>query len=597
LIIALAAVGAKAQQLGTMKGFKAAANFDPPDQTRIKSLLQAAEARPLPNGQYLLTDVTLQSYLKTGEAEYVIKAPECLYDNRAKSARSAGPVRLQTADAKFSLEGQGFRWLQERSSLVISNRVHTVVEPGALESRPELRRESGDDDTGMIEISSDRFEYAGGPGTGVYDGNVRVAGTNQNLALWSKTLTVKLPMSGRRLQEVIASQDVAVHYGEIDATGQKAVYSTATGLVRMSGQPAWRTEQREGRADQLLIDRTNRIFRAEGNAWLKMATQGLGFSELLPASRSESKPTAPATNQFLDILCGSYEVRTNLAVFTNDVRLTEQIAGETRGKMNCELLTATFAGSNQLQRLVAERNVVIRDGTNWLRGGQAVYTGTNGILGLTQKPSWGSGPRGGKGERLRVDTRGNEMQVSGNALMRLPAEDFAESAMLDQGATPKAQPAAMTTNQLAEIFCEEYTLRPHSATFQGGVYVSHPRMYWACEALTAEMSATGGKIEKIIAQQGVVFDLVDSDGEKVHGKGDEAVYTYKVAGTITNDLVELTGSPAMLESANGTNQNPIIILDRARRQIVTPGNYRLYGPARNAVTNLPSLSGQGPGRK
>jgi len=589
LLVALIPYPGTAQRLPPMKGFKASANFDPPDQTRIRSLLSAAKAQPLPNGhQYLLTDVTLQSFLKTGDAEYVIKAPECLYDNEGKSASSAGPLRLQTADGKFSIEGEGFRWLQGNSCLVISNRVHTVVEAGAIESRPELRRESGDrSDTGMIEIASDRFEYAGGPGTGVYQGNVRVAGTNQNLALWSKTLTVKLPMSGRQLQEVIASQDVSAHYGEVDATGQKAVYSTATGLLRMLGEPAWRTVQREGRADQLLIDRTNRIFRAEGNAWLRMASQGLGFSELLPGSKPQAKPTGPGTNQFLDILCGTYEVRTNLAVFQDDVRLTEQIAGQARGKMECELLTATFAGSNQLQRLVAERNVVIRDGTNWLRGGQAVYTGTNGLLELVQKPAWGSGAREGKGEKLRVDTRADEMHVSGNALMRLPADELAQSATLGQGPAPKARPAA-ATNQVAEIFSEEYTLRPHNARFRGGVYVSHPRMYWACEDLTAEMSGAGGQVEKIFAEEGVVFDLIDADGEKTHGKGDQAVYTYKVAGAVTNDLVELTGSPAMLESANGTNQNRIIILDRAHHQLITPGDYRLYGTTKTNVPVLPS---------
>jgi hypothetical protein len=118
-------------------------------------------------------------------------------------------------------------------------------------------------------------------------------------------------------------------------------------------------------------------------------------------------------------------------------------------------------------------------------------------------------------------------------------------------------------------------------------------MNWACETLTVRLPPAGGQVESIVAERGVAFDVVDDKGQKVHGRGDKAVYTYAVTPTGTNDLIELTGIPAVLESAQGTNENKIIILDRTHHKVITPGDYRIQtAPLKGSGTNalvLPNI--------
>ena len=242
-----------------------------------------------------------------------------------------------------------------------------------------------------LEIFSDRFQYSVNSGEGVYSDNVRVAGTN--LLMTQKVLTLKVPLQEGRLQSVLAEQNVIFDYTNSDhekihATGEKANYSADTGLLKMSGHPAWRADQREGSGDEILIDRTNKIYRATGKAWLKMAGRSLGGAGFLPSTNS-----LPATNQVVEIRSDNYELRTNLAVFRQDVHLTQRAGEQLKGKMDCGLLTVTFAGTNQLQRMVAEKGVVIEEGDRGFAAGQGgLYrdqwiAGVDRQAGLARRPA------------------------------------------------------------------------------------------------------------------------------------------------------------------------------------------------------------------
>jgi len=66
--------------------------------------------------------------------------------------------------------------------------------------------------------------------------------------------------------------------------------------------------------------------------------------------------------------------------------------------MSCGTLTAAFSGTNELQQLVAETQVILEQDTNRFTAGKAVYTGADGMVELTGNPSWRSGLREGKGD-------------------------------------------------------------------------------------------------------------------------------------------------------------------------------------------------------
>src|SRR6266404_2649544 len=143
------------------KGFKVADHYGPPYETQIKSLLQGGKATPLSGGKTLLSDgVTLQTFTETNTLQLIVKAPQCLYDSVEQTASSAGPLRVQLPDGRFSTEGEGFLWRQTNSSLFISNHVHTLVHSDALQS-PATNPQSKKSGTEAppTDIVSDRFSY------------------------------------------------------------------------------------------------------------------------------------------------------------------------------------------------------------------------------------------------------------------------------------------------------------------------------------------------------------------------------------------------------------------------------------------------------
>jgi len=325
----------------------------------------------------------------------------------------------------------------------------------------------------------------------------------------------------------------------------------------------------------LSIDRSNHIFRATGHAYLAMPGQGTaGF---LPATTAANTNSLSASNQIVEIQCESYEIRTNSADFRGPVLVTDRAEDRTQGTLSCGHMTATFSGTNQMERMVAQEKVIIAQESKLFTADKAVFTGTNGILELTGNPKWQDGTREGKGDTLLMNVGRNELLARENASLRLPAETFGQ----DSGqATPKVKPSpAGAPNQFADIFAREYSLGTNSAFFQGGVRVMHPQMKLTCETLSFDVPQGGGRAETIVARNSVDFDLQDEKGQNVCGTGQKAVYTYRVTGAGTNDLVELTGN-SMLTMTNGNSfQNSIIIMDRANSKVMAPGKYTIHGLA------------------
>ena len=564
------------------RGFKVEAYFQAPHENQLKWHLEGATFTPLTNSQFLLNDTTLQTYREIGGGEFVIKAPECLYDSLHTNASSAGPLHVQTADGKFSIDGDGFLWDQPNSKLFISNHVHTVISRELLESPGSNQPTStAQSEAGNIDIFSRWFEYAGEPGVGVYHDEVRATGTN--LALSCASLRFELPMSGPQkasgLQSINAEQAVVVDYGQIHAEGTGAVYSAQSGLLHLTGNPTWRAEQRQGRGDELVIDRTNNVFAAAGHGWLRMQGESLSDAGFLPGFGTNAPSASGDTNQSVEIVCANYEVHTNWAVFRDDVRATNFLGEAARSKMSCALMTVSISGTNQLERLVAETNVVIEQEDKRLAGGRAVYTAADSLLELTDHPIWQAGLRQGKGDLVQVEGRLSELRVRGNAWMQMPATELGQPQMAGGTAALKPKPAA-GTNDWAEVFCESYVLRTNNAFYEGGVYVSHPRMNWVCERLNANLGPPGTESKTMVAEEAVTFDLRDEKGT-VHGTGDKAVYDYSVLGTRTNDVLRLTGTPAYLQTTNGIVRDRLVLVDLASSKLVAPGNYLIRARATN----------------
>ena len=132
-----------------------------------------------------------------------------------------------------------------------------------------------------------------------------------------------------------------------------------------------------------------------------------------------------------------------------------------------------------------------------------------------------------------------------------------------------AQTGGITNFSDIHIFSDqaEFDLESNVAIYRGNVRVEEARMKLTCDLLTAKLPQRGGRIESIVAEQNVKFDLTDEKGQTVHGRGDKAVYTYQVSESGTNEVMELMGNP-VLETVQGDLTGDVITYDR------TTGRFR-----------------------
>jgi lipopolysaccharide export system protein LptA len=573
--------------------------YGPPNQTRIRLSLAGSRFQPLANDQWFITEPRLQVFSLQGETNLAVQAPQCTFDRPRGTVSSSGPMQAQLADGKFSISGVGFEWRQTNSDLFISNNVRTVLQPGML---ARASAEAGPA-KGPVEILSQQFDYSTNYGQAVWRVGVRVKG--EQLALSSGVLSAKL-LSGQqdlqgliapspgvqgqgqpqdksssqgRLESITAEQNVSVDYAGIQATGDPAVYTPETDELHLSGHPTWRAQSREGSADDLVLERTNQVLRAAGHGVLKMPGQGLARVDLLSQGAPRATNAVPPKDQLLEVRSESYIVRTNLAQFRGPVQVCERVGGEVQGTMSCGRLTVGFGQTNQLERMVAEPQVIIRQqGTEFLAG-KAVYEGTNGVMELTEEPRWQAGLRQGAGDLIWLSTKPEGMLVVGNAWMRLPAEELASAEAVSHGASDRPAAAGAANRQaaakpgetnapMALITAEEYTVTPQGAIFEQDAHIEHPQMIWSSQTITVQCPE-GGTTRHILAERAVWFELMGENDRKMEGLGDQADYAYSVTNGITNELMVLTGNLAQL---NLTRNPPDLAPTGNPAQFVPTGN-------------------------
>src|ERR1051325_6931878 len=101
-------------------------------------------------------------------------------------------------------------------------------------------------------------------------------------------------------------------------------------------------------------------------------------------------------------------------------------------------------------------------------------------------------------------------------------------------AKPERAPTVITSDAV------DFDLKTRLAVYRGNVRVEDPTMTLTCATMTAKVPESGGPIESLVAEQNVVIDATDDKGRITHGTCDKLVYTYHVAGGVTNETVELT---------------------------------------------------------
>jgi len=130
---------------------------------------------------------------------------------------------------------------------------------------------------------------------------------------------------------------------------------------------------------------------------------------------------------------------------------------------------------------------------------------------------------------------------------------------------PAAKPAERPPTQITSDSVD-FDLKTRTAVYRGHVRVADPTMSLSCEILTAKVPESGGSFDSIIAEQNVVIDAIDGKGQTNRAMGDRVIYTHKVEGSVTNEVIELTGNPR-LEAPQGALTGDTIVWDKANNRV------------------------------
>ena len=104
----------------------------------LKGLICGEQGRHLSNSLYFVTVMQLEHYAVEGVTNLLARAPECLFNMESHMAWSTGRLEIVGMSGAMTVEGnQGFQANLTNSTLIISNRVRTVIQRGLLnESKP-----------------------------------------------------------------------------------------------------------------------------------------------------------------------------------------------------------------------------------------------------------------------------------------------------------------------------------------------------------------------------------------------------------------------------------------------------------------------------
>lgn len=95
---------------------------------RLKGMILGEAGQHLSNRVFRITDMQLEHYELDGKTNLVARAPECLFDASDRVAWSTGRLEIVGLNGAMFVHGrQGFQARMTNSTLIISNRVRTII--------------------------------------------------------------------------------------------------------------------------------------------------------------------------------------------------------------------------------------------------------------------------------------------------------------------------------------------------------------------------------------------------------------------------------------------------------------------------------------
>lgn len=520
--------------------------FPGTNYTKLQHKLSAAQARSLPGNRQLLTDVKLQAFKLTGELELVIEVPECVFDQTNKTVGSPGALQVQSGDGRFRIAGDGFLYRQGESRVVISNRVHAIVETTNT--------------AGPLEITSRWFEFDKDRLRGVFHDEVHGGDADFDFTcgqLSVSAVTNQLVAATNRMAFDLVEADGA--FNVIGKAGgkqagrrvsaQRGVYRRNEGILELIGETQWQLEDdgRSGRSDRVTAWQTNGLVEALGAVALRSPRELLGAAGgMLTASNSPAAKSGRST--VIELFADRCTFRTNGNEFiaAGGVRLLDRT-----NQLTCDRLEAREGSSSALGKIAsATGHVIISRAGSSIVAERADYAETDGALIFTGDPRWRIEQNTGVAERLTIRTRAGEVLAENNVRVTVPLG-------AGTGSFLSLLPGETVTNSapaVIEVSAQSFLVRTNGrrVTFSGEVRVhqspktgSEPRLQ--SDELELRFSTNSPpRVERLEARRNVIFE----QGLPGVTNG-PAIYRRMTARTIAADADPATGKLGELVADGG----------------------------------------------
>jgi lipopolysaccharide export system protein LptA len=253
-----------------------------------------------------------------------------------------------------------------------------------------------------------------------------------------KFLTVLFSPKDNRLLQAIADDGVDLLNEGSHATGARAIYEFVNEKITLSGAPQWNVQDRKGSSDYVVFYPRSEELLALGNVHLIIPRSSVGELQTFgpqtnQAARAKDRPqtNAPPLEVFSDILSR----QGGLSIFRDHVRVLDD-----RSQITCAMLTVISGSSNQVERIVADRDVLIRQEDMIATGDRAVYSMTNGIVELIGHPRVTTPERTVTADTLFLNRQNGTFHLRGKYRIEMKAKKGPTASI------PKEQ-AALTSRQ------------------------------------------------------------------------------------------------------------------------------------------------------
>jgi lipopolysaccharide export system protein LptA len=488
---------AKAQvssTIGTVGEFTATGEtYGPPHEQQPRWRLSGREAELLEGGRYRLKEVQLEFYRPTGEREAWVAAPECIHDAARGRAHAAGPMKIESGDARAAIEGEGFQWEQATATLTISNRVRATLQR-ALTNPPPA----------PLVITSRWFVFEITNRRAVFHEQVR--GEDAEFEFTCGRLTVQSGGTNVLFDLAQAEEGLAIREKATGrrVTADRAIYTRADERAELLGDVTWTQPDQSGKADRLVFDRAQKSVLAEGRVALRLLAVTFGLHAMLTRATNASA---------VELLAERVFSQTNFVLATGRVRLQ---AGT--NDLACDRLVATLDSARQaVDTAVAEGNVRVERSDGSLRAERAEFVRAANRVVFTGRPEWSNAEAQGSAARLIVNPETGEFTAEEEVTVTLPLRGQSGGllALFPEGTSSNAAP------QTLRVLARALSSGPGRATFSGSVRAhqlpvsgDEPRL--ACDTLelqfgsdaasTSSPAPAPGRLERITARGGVVCE-------------------------------------------------------------------------------------------